>query len=58
LIASTVIIVTGWLKSCILGMLMGYDEAFVPRARFVHPRDGLILWAYSVIVASTKLASV
>jgi hypothetical protein len=37
---------------------MGYDEAFVPRARFVHPRDGLILSAYSVIVASTKLASV
>jgi hypothetical protein len=41
-----------------LGMPMGYAEACAPRAGFVHPRDGLILWDHSVTVASMKLASV
>jgi hypothetical protein len=39
-------------------MPMGYVEVCAPRAGFVHPRDRLILWAHSVTVASTKLASV
>jgi hypothetical protein len=37
---------------------MGYVEAFAPRAGFDHPHDGLIFWAHSMTVASTKLASV
>jgi hypothetical protein len=41
-----------------LGMLMGYVEASTPRAGFIHPREGLILWAHSMTVASMKLASV
>jgi hypothetical protein len=41
-------------------MTMGYVDVCAPRAGFVHPPDGLIyiLWAHSVTVASTKLASV
>jgi hypothetical protein len=31
---------------------MGYVEACASRAGFVHPCDGLILWAHSVTVAS------
>jgi hypothetical protein len=37
---------------------MVWVEACAPRAGFVHPRDGLILWTHSVTVASTKLESV
>jgi hypothetical protein len=40
------------------GMLMGYVEKCASRSGFVHPRDGLIFWAHSVTVVSTKLASV
>jgi hypothetical protein len=39
-------------------MPMGYVEACAPRAEFIHLHDGEILWAHSVTVASTKLASV
>jgi hypothetical protein len=39
------------------GIPMVWVEVYAPRAGFVHPHDGLILWAYSVTVASMKLAS-
>jgi hypothetical protein len=37
------------------GIPMVWVEAYAPRAGFVHPHDGLILWAHSMIVASMKL---
>jgi hypothetical protein len=58
LIASNVIAVTGLTENVPLGMPIEYVEAYAPRAGFVHPRDELILWAHSVTIASTKLASV
>jgi hypothetical protein len=39
------------------GIPMVWVEACAPRAEFVHPRDGLILWAHLVTVAYMKLAS-
>jgi hypothetical protein len=37
---------------------MEYVEVCASRAGFVHPHDGLILWAHTVKIVSMKLASV
>jgi hypothetical protein len=39
LIASTVTILTGLLKKCVLGSPKEYVEAYEPRAGFVHLHD-------------------